>query len=212
LEVPRQLPGQRVFFIINTVSLRTDVHVSTIMQSTTRGEKSSRKNVPNVKDEREYIWYVHLRLLSLRGSSRVRTRSSCFSLIPRFVGSVTRTSRTVGLDPLPNPRNASTPRFSVSDGAGARAGWGRDITPDTVRLRSTAPCRPPFAREDTADGPEPSDRTVEGLIPAVLARGVGMTRCFGMWRGLRLEDVRDDEVDEPDSACPARRAFIAAND
>jgi hypothetical protein len=30
-----------------------------------------------------------------------------------------------------------------------------------------------------------------------------------MWRGLRLEDVRDDEDDEADPACPA---FIAAND
>jgi hypothetical protein len=61
-------------------------------------------------------------------------------------------------------------------------------------------------REDTVvDGPEPSDHTVG----AVLERGVGMTRFLGMWRGLRLEDVRDDEDDEADPACPA---FIAVND
>jgi hypothetical protein len=96
-------------------------------------------------------WFIHLHLVSLRGSSH--TGNSCFSLILRFVGSVMRTSRTVGFDPLPNPKNASILQFTVSDGVETWARWDWDMIAGTLRLRSN--CRPPFEGEDTVEVPEP---------------------------------------------------------
>src|SRR6266852_5059101 len=58
---------------------------------------------------------THLRLLSLRGSSRVRPRS-LFSFIPTFGGSKKRTSRTVGLEPFPNLKKENIPPFTVCGG------------------------------------------------------------------------------------------------
>jgi len=157
----------------------------------------------NGRKKKRVLVSAHLRLLSLRGSSRVRTRTCPFSPIPKaFGGSVTRTSRTVGgLDPFPNLKKENTPRFTVCDDGIDWGRSGRDIFADVARLRSTCPCRPPFGRANA----------VEGALSVALASGLGMTRRFGTCRGPGFDDVRDDE-DETDAACPAYTGtpFIAA--
>jgi hypothetical protein len=137
---------------------------------------------------------THLRLLSLRGSSRARPRCSPFSFTPAFGGSKKRTSRTTGLEPFPNLRKENIPPFTVCGGND----WGRCgrcVSTGELRLRSTCPCpgRPAFLREVAAVG-----GAVGGALS--LASGVGMTRRFGTCRGVRLDDVRDEEDVDGDFA------------
>jgi len=75
---------------------------------------------------------------------------------------------------------------------------------DEARLRSTCPDRPSLRREDAA-----TDGIVGRALSVALESGLGMTRRFGMCRGARFDEVRDDE-DEADGVCPTYWAFIAA--
>ena len=106
------------------------------------------KNTVMVKEKN--LGSSHLRLLSLRDSSRLRPRSP-FSFIPTFDGSEKRTSRTVGLEPFPNLKKEKIPPFTVCEGND----WGRCgrcVSTRELRLRSTCPCvgRPPFPRKVVA--------------------------------------------------------------
>ena len=63
-----------------------------------------------------------------------------------------------------------------------------------ARLRSACPDRPSLGRSDAA-----TDGIVGRALSVALESGLGMTRRFGMCRGARFDDVRDDE-DEADGA------------
>jgi len=72
------------------------------------------KNTARPKEKN--LGSTHLRLLSLRGSSRVRPRCSPSSFIPAFGGSEKRTSRTIGLELFPNLKKEKIPPFTVCGG------------------------------------------------------------------------------------------------
>jgi len=115
LDILRQIAEE----CVNTVNLWAPVHqraTTERMQTETRKKNHAFCRRAHLWQKSDNLGSAHLRLLSLRGSSRACTRCCPFSLIPDLGRSVTRTSRTTGLVPFPNLNIENMPPFTACGG------------------------------------------------------------------------------------------------